>query len=96
MIYTGLRKTPQYIARIAVEEDVDVVGLSILSGSHRELVEQVMTGLQELDARDIPVFVGGTIPQGDRDELLKLGVKRIFTSEMPLEEVVSSLAEALQ
>lgn len=96
VIYTGLRKTPQYIARIAVEEDVDVVGLSILSGSHRELVEQVMSGLQELDAQDIPVFVGGTIPQGDRDELLRLGVKRIFTSEMPLEEVVSSLAEALQ
>jgi methylmalonyl-CoA mutase C-terminal domain/subunit len=96
VIYTGLRKTPDYIARIAVDEDVDAVGLSILSGSHRDLVEQVFASLERLDGADIPLFVGGTIPPGDRDELLALGVRRIFTSEMPLDEVVASLAEALR
>ncbi len=96
VIYTGLRKTPEYIASVAVQEDVDMVGLSILSGSHRELVEQVIADLKRLDARDIPVFVGGTIPIADREELLRLGVSRIFTSEMPLNEVISSLAAALK
>lgn len=96
VIYTGLRKTPDYIARIAVEEDVDLVGLSILSGSHLELVAQVIADLERMEAGDIPVFVGGTIPKADREDLLRLGVRRVFTSEMPLEEVVASLAEALQ
>lgn len=96
VIYTGLRKTPEYIASVAVQEDVDMVGLSILSGSHRELVEQVIADLKRLDAGEIPVFVGGTIPVADRAELLRLGVSRIFTSEMPLDEVIASLAAALQ
>lgn len=96
VIYTGLRKTPDYIAQIAVDEDVDAVGLSILSGSHRDLVEQVFASLERLDGADIPLFVGGTIPPADRDDLLALGVKRIFTAEMPLEAVVASLAEALR
>jgi methylmalonyl-CoA mutase C-terminal domain/subunit len=96
VIYTGLRKTPDYIARIAVDEDVDAVGLSILSGSHYELVQQVIQSLQRFDAGDIPIFVGGTIPADDRDQLLRLGVRRIFTSEMPLTAMVASLTEALQ
>ena len=95
VIYTGLRKSPDFIARIAVDEDVDAVGLSILSGSHHELVEQTLSSLAELDGADIPVFVGGTIPPGDHDALFALGVKRIFTSEMQLDDVLVSLAEAL-
>jgi methylmalonyl-CoA mutase, C-terminal domain len=95
VIYTGLRKSPDFIARSAVDEDVDAVGLSILSGSHQELVEQTLHSLAELDGADIPVFVGGTIPPGDHDALLGLGVKRIFTSEMQLDDVLVSLAEAL-
>lgn len=96
VIYTGLRKTPEYIARVAVDEDVDALGLSILSGSHRELVEQVIESLSKMEASDIPVFVGGTIPPNERQELLQLGVRRVFTSEMRLDDVVASLAEALR
>lgn len=96
VIYTGLRKTPDYIARIAVDEDVDAVGLSVLSGSHRELVEQTMESLRALDASDIPIFLGGTIPAEDHPALLALGVKRIFTSEMALPDVISALGNDLR
>lgn len=96
VIYTGLRKTPDYIARIAVDEDVDAVGLSVLSGSHRELVEQTRASLEALDAADIPIFLGGTIPAEDRPDLLALGVKQIFTSEMALADVIASIAETLK
>ena len=95
VIYTGLRKTPDFIARIAVDEDVDAVGLSILSGSHVELVRQTRASLEELGGGDIPVFVGGTIPKEDREALAALGVSRIFTSEMPLPTVIAEVAEVL-
>jgi methylmalonyl-CoA mutase, C-terminal domain len=95
VIYTGLRKTPEFIARIAVDEDVDAVGLSVLSGSHRDLVEQTRTSLDALEASDIPLFLGGTIPAADWPELYKLGVKKIYTSEMALPDVIQSLAETL-
>lgn len=96
VIYTGLRKSPEFIARVAVEEDVDALGLSILSGSHRELVEQVIERLRDLGSGDIPVFVGGTIPDADCALLQGIGVKGIYTSAMRLEDVVSSVAAALQ
>jgi methylmalonyl-CoA mutase C-terminal domain/subunit len=96
VIYTGLRKTPEYIARIAVDEDVDAVGLSVLSGSHRELVAQTVESLRQLDGADIPIFLGGTIPAEDQAELFALGVKRIFTSEMELSAVIATLAEDLR
>lgn len=95
VIYTGLRKTPDFIARIAVDEDVDAVGLSILSGSHVELVRQTRESLAELGGSDIPMFVGGTIPEGDHAGLLEMGVVRIFTSEMPLPVVIAQVAEVL-
>lgn len=95
VIYTGLRKTPQHIARVAVDEGVDAVGLSILSGSHRELVEQVVAALKALDAGDIKVFVGGTIPADDVAALESLGVRGVYTSEQPLQEVVEKLAREL-
>src|SRR5580658_8443314 len=65
VIYTGLRKTPEYIAKVAVDEDVDAVGLSVLSGSHNELVSTTIARLREAGAGDIKVFVGGTIPARD-------------------------------
>ena len=95
VIYTGLRKTPDFIARIAVDEDVDAVGLSILSGSHLDLVRQTRTSLSDLGGDDIPMFVGGTIPEADRETLRKLGVAKVFTSEMPLPEVIAEVAEVL-
>lgn len=95
VIYTGLRKTPGFIARVAVDEDVDAVGLSLLSGSHKELVAETMRELKALDAGDIPVFVGGTIPAEDRATLIDAGVVGIFTAEMRLDDVVSELARKL-
>lgn len=95
VIYTGLRRSPDQIARVAVDEGVDALGLSILSGSHKELVNEVFARLHELDAGDIKVFVGGTIPLEDQKSLRDLGVAGIFTSDMPLECVVTVLAKAL-
>jgi len=95
VIYTGLRKSPEHIARIAVDEGVDAVGLSILSGSHRELVQQVLDELRKLGAGDIKVFVGGTIPADDVEALESLGVRGVYTSEQPLADVVEKLAREL-
>ncbi len=95
VIYTGLRRSPEKIAQVAVDEGVNAVGLSILSGSHKELVQDVMLALAKLDARDIKVFVGGTIPAEDHEALTAMGVVGIFTSDMPLEATIASLARAL-
>jgi methylmalonyl-CoA mutase, C-terminal domain len=95
VIYTGLRRSPDQIAQVAVDEGVDALGLSILSGSHKELVNDVFARLRELDAADIKVFVGGTIPLEDQKDLRELGVAGVYTSDMPLSEVVASLAKAL-
>ncbi len=73
VIYTGLRRAPDYIARVAVAEDVDAVGLSILSGSHHELVAETMSELDNMGAGDIKTFVGGTIPPDDVSALQALG-----------------------
>ena len=94
VIYTGLRRSAEQIARVAVDEGVDAVGLSILSGSHVELVGQVVEELRRRDAADIRLFVGGTIPAEDHSVLRDLGVRAIFTADMPLEDVVARLAGA--
>lgn len=95
VIYTGLRKTPGYIARVAVDEDVDAVGLSILSGSHNELVADTLEQLRELRAEDIPVFVGGTIPVPDQQTLREQGVRGVFTSDIPLADVIATIARLM-
>ena len=95
VIYTGLRKAPDYIARAAVDEDVDAIGLSILSGSHCELVAQVVDELKARRAGDIPLFVGGTIPGEDHAQLARLGVRAIFTAEMELADVIATLAREI-
>jgi len=96
VIYTGLRKAPDYIARVAVDEDVDAIGLSILSGSHCELVEQVVSELKSRHAGAIPLFVGGTIPAEDHEQLRKLGVRAIFTAEMELADVIATLSREIR
>lgn len=96
VIYTGLRKSPGFIARVAVDEDVDAVGLSILSGSHKELVAESIAALAQEGASAIPVFVGGTIPAEDVPALLELGVKAVFTADMKLDDVVAEVAAGLQ
>ena len=95
VIYTGLRRSPQQIVEVAIDEGVDAVGLSILSGSHNELVADVMAQLRERGAGDVKVFVGGTIPADDQQRLRALGVAAVFTADMPLEEVVAALAKSL-
>jgi methylmalonyl-CoA mutase C-terminal domain/subunit len=95
VIYTGLRRSPLQIAQVAIDEGVDAVGLSILSGSHKELVQNVMAELKNLNAEGIQVFVGGTIPKSDHEFLSQLGVAAVFTADMPLEEVVQTLAVKL-
>lgn len=95
VIYTGLRRSPAQIAQVAIDEGVDAVGLSILSGSHKELVADVIAQLHEMNAHDVKVFVGGTIPAEDHASLRQLGVSAVFTADMPLETVVASLAESL-
>ncbi|MGU7784928.1 cobalamin B12-binding domain-containing protein [Burkholderia sp. PU8-34] len=95
VIYTGLRRSPLQIAQVAVDEGVDAVGLSILSGSHKELVRDVIAQLRASGAPDVKVFVGGTIPAEDHPYLRELGVAGVFTADMPLERVVATLAERL-
>ena len=79
VIYTGLHQTPEMIAEAAVQEDVDAVGLSILSGAHLTLFPAVIEALKERGAEDVAVFGGGIVPQDDVTLLKKAGVKEIFT-----------------
>ena len=95
VIYTGLRRTPAHIAQVAVDDGVDAVGLSILSGSHKELVAEVLAELRARGAGDVRLFLGGTIPSEDHAGLLEQGVTAVFTADMPLPAVVAQLAAAL-
>jgi len=95
VIYTGLRKSPDYIARVAVEEDVDAVGLSILSGSHVELVRETARCLREAQAGNIKLFVGGTIPHEDNPALAEAGAAGIFNASQRIEDVIAELARVL-
>jgi methylmalonyl-CoA mutase C-terminal domain/subunit len=78
VVYTGLRQTPEMIANAAVQEDVDVVGLSILSGAHLSLTERVLQSLKSKGAGDKMVLVGGTIPPADAAKLKEMGVAEVF------------------
>lgn len=88
VIYTGLHQTPEMIASAAVQEDVDCVGLSIMSGAHNVLFPAVMEELKKRGAEDIPVFGGGIIPEEDEVRLREAGVKGIFSPGTPLEEII--------
>lgn len=88
VIYTGLHQTPEMIAAAAVQEDVDCVGLSIMSGAHNVLFPAVMDALRARGAGDIAVFGGGIIPEEDIERLKASGVKGLFTPGTPLEEIV--------
>jgi methylmalonyl-CoA mutase, C-terminal domain len=95
VIYTGLRKTSQFIARVAIDEDVDAVGLSLLSGSHEVLVAETIKALSEANGANVAVFVGGTIPAGDRAGLVAAGVRGIFTADMRIDNVIDIIAREL-
>ncbi len=94
VIYNGIRLTPEEIAASAADEDVDAVGISIHSGSHRTLVPRIVGLLREKGLGDVPVFVGGVIPDADRDALRRAGVKGIYApGEATLTQIVRDIAE---
>ena len=91
VVYTGIRQKVEDIVSIAVQEDVAVVGLSILSGAHVALTTKVVEGLRAAEAGDIDVIVGGTIPQGDVPKLLDAGAAAVFPTSTPLDVLVSEI-----
>ena len=96
VIYTGLHQTPAMIAAAAVQEDVDCVGVSILSGAHNHLIPAILAELAERDGTDIPVFVGGIIPEEDIVTLKELGVLEVFTPGTSLDDIVAVVTSAVQ
>ena len=88
VIYTGLHQTPEMIANAAVQEDVDAVGLSIMSGAHNTLFPAVMDALRAKGADQVVVFGGGIIPEGDLEKLKSSGVKGVFTPGTTLESII--------
>lgn len=91
VIYTGLRQTPEMIVSAAVQEDVDAIGVSILSGAHMTLFPAILDELKKKGANDIMLFGGGIIPDDDKEELEKMGVAKIFTPGAPTEEAIKFL-----
>ncbi len=89
VIYTGLRQTPEMIVAAALQEDVDAIGLSILSGAHMTLVPRVLELLREEGMADVPLVVGGIIPEADATELLALGVRGVFGPGANTDDVVA-------
>jgi methylmalonyl-CoA mutase C-terminal domain/subunit len=96
VIYTGLRQTPEQIVSAAVQEDVDVIGLSILSGAHLAISQRIIDLLREQGSADVPLFVGGIIPTQDIPELGKMGVAEVFLPGTTLAQVISSVRKAAE
>ena len=88
VIYTGLRQTPEMIVKAAIEEGVDLIGISILSGSHLTLLPEILRILNQNNANDISLIAGGIIPLEDIPDLKRKGVKEIFPPETPTSEIV--------
>ena len=94
VVYTGIRRTPEEIAAAAVQEDVACVGLSSLSGAHLRLFPAVIEALRDAGAEDIPVLGGGVIPEEDIPLLKEAGIKDIFTTGTPLQDVIDAFQKA--
>jgi methylmalonyl-CoA mutase C-terminal domain/subunit len=88
VIYTGLHQTPEMVAEAAIQEDVDAIGLSLLSGAHMTLFPAILDEIRKRGGGDIPVFGGGIIPDEDRPELQRIGVAAIFTPGATTQEIV--------
>ena len=95
VIYTGIRRTPEQIVRTAIDEDIDVVGLSLLSGAHNELFARVAELLKAEGAEDVVLLAGGTIPDRDIPHLTALGFRHVFTPGASLSEILSALEQEL-
>ncbi len=94
MIYTGIRQTPEMIAETALQEDVDAIGLSILSGAHLTLVPRIMAELKARGVDDVIVWVGGIIPEEDVAELKRQGVRAVFGPGSPTSDTIDMLRAA--
>ena len=90
VIYTGLHQTPEMVTQAALQEDVDIIGLSILSGAHLPLIEAIQ-GQMKTKGIKIPIFVGGIIPQDDANQLLDHGVSAVFGPGTPLADIVAKI-----
>jgi methylmalonyl-CoA mutase C-terminal domain/subunit len=88
VIYTGIRQTPQMIVQAAAQEDVNVLGLSILSGAHLEILPEIMRLLREEGMDDVLVVLGGIIPEQDREPLLKMGIAAVFGPGTSTQQIV--------
>ena len=88
VIYTGLRQTPEQIAAAALQEDADVIGLSILSGAHNHIAPRLMELLKEKGLDDVLVVIGGIIPDVDIPKLKEIGIKAVFLPGTPMQEIV--------
>jgi (2R)-ethylmalonyl-CoA mutase len=94
VIYEGIRLTPAQIVRAAVDEDVHLIGLSILSGSHGALIPEILRGLADEGAADIPVVVGGIIPAADAELLRQAGVAAVYTpKDFQVSRIVAEMAD---
>ncbi|HEV8439328.1 MAG TPA: cobalamin B12-binding domain-containing protein [Methylomirabilota bacterium] len=93
VIYTGLKRTPEQVVREAVQEDVDVIGLSVLSGAHEVLCVKVVAELRRAGAEDIRVAVGGTIPAPDVPKLLAAGAWAVFPMGTPLPTIITTFQQ---
>ena len=93
VIYTGLRQTPEQIVEAALQEDAEVIGLSILSGAHNQICARVMELLREKDLDDVLVVVGGIIPDADLPGLLAIGIQGVFQPGTPMRDIVRFIRE---
>ncbi len=96
VIYTGLRQTPEQIVETALQEDVQVIGLSILSGAHMQLLPPVLEMLREQESHDIIVLVGGIIPKEDKAYLKENGVAEVFSPGSSTEQIVEFIKEKIK
>lgn len=95
VIYTGLRQTPEMVVEAALQEDVDAIGLSILSGAHMPLMARIMELMAENEMTDVPVFLGGIVPDEDVPRLKEMGVTAVFGPGANLDEVIAQFRQAI-
>ncbi len=96
VIYTGIRQTPQMIVQAAAQEDVEVLGLSILSGAHMELLPEIMRLLREQEMDDVLVVLGGIVPEEDRQSLADLGVNAVFGPGASTQQIVDHIRDGVR
>ena len=96
VFYTGIRQTPQMIVEAAAQEDVDVIGLSILSGAHLEIFPEIVTGLKENGMDDVLLIAGGIIPLEDHEPLKKMGLSAIFGPGTSTKDIVKFIQDAVK